>query len=69
MNTVDYSYWGMNTVWWFFWVLLVLWIFVIPYNIPGQRTGVSAMDILRRRLAAGTITKEEFNERKELLEN
>ena len=69
MNNVDYSYWGMNTIWWFFWVLLILWIFVTPYDIPGQRTGVSAMDILRRRLAAGTITKEEFNERKELLEN
>ena len=69
MNTVNYSYWGMNTIWWFFWVLLILWIFVTPYDIPGESRGMTAMDILRRRLASGSITKEEFTERKELLEN
>ena len=68
-NYVDYSYWGMNTIWWFFWVLFVLWIFATPYDIPGQRNSMSAMDILRKRLASGSITKEEFTERKELLEN
>ena len=33
----DNYYWGMNFIWWFAWIMLLIWIFAIPYDIPGQR--------------------------------
>ena len=49
---------------------LLFWIFVTPYNIPGQRIAkTSALDILRRRFTSGQITNEEYREKKEILEN
>jgi len=68
MNNVGYSYWGMNTIWWIIWIILILWIFATPYDIPGQRRRDSALEILQKRLASGAITKEEYTERKELIE-
>ena len=62
-------FWGMHYGWWIIWVLLLLWIFIIPYNIPGQRYKQdSPLDILRKRLASGQITNEEYLEKKKLLE-
>ena len=63
-----HHYWGMHLVWWVFWVILILWIFATPYNIPGQRTkNDSPLDILKKRFAKGEITKEEFEENKKFL--
>ena len=62
-------YWGMHWVWWFVWIMLLFWIFALPYNIPGQRNRrESALDILQRRFALGQITKEEYEEAKNILE-
>jgi putative membrane protein len=48
---------------------MLFWIFATPYNFPGQRTKKdSPLDILRRRFASGEITKDEYMERKEILE-
>lgn len=64
-----HHYWGMHLVWWVFWVILILWIFATPYNIPGQRTkNDSPLDILKKRFAKGEITKEEFEEKKKFLD-
>ncbi|MFV8342137.1 SHOCT domain-containing protein [Flavobacterium sp. XS2P39] len=64
-----HHYWGMHLVWWVFWVILILWIFATPYNIPGQRTkNESPLDILKKRFAKGEITKEEFEEKKKFLD-
>jgi len=61
---------GMNLIWWAVWMGLLFWIFVTPYNIPGQRIAkTSALDILRRRFTSGQITNEEYREKKEILEN
>ena len=66
----DNSYWGMNLLWWFVWILLLIWIFAIPYNIPFQRKQKdSALDILKKRLASGEITNEEYQEKKRILKN
>jgi putative membrane protein len=63
-------YWGMNFIWWFVWIVMILWIFAIPYNIPGQRNKKnSPLDILQKRFASGQITTEEYQEKKKILEN
>ena len=64
------SFWGMHLVWWFFWMIMLFWIFAIPYDIPGQRKKKDTpLDILQKRFAAGEITTEEYQEKKKILEN
>ena len=61
-------YWGMNAIWWIVWVVLLFWIFVIPFDVPGQRRRRdSPLEILKKRFASGQITKDEFLTQKELL--
>lgn len=63
------SYWGMGLIWWVVWVVLLFWIFALPYNIPGQRHKKdSALDILQKRFALGEINNEEYQEKKRILE-
>lgn len=63
-------YWGMNFIWWFVWVIILIWIFATPYEIPGQRRKKdSALDILQKRFAMGQITNTEYQERKKVLVN
>ncbi|MNE35167.1 hypothetical protein D3C87_2102570 [compost metagenome] len=64
-----YHYWGMHLLWWLFWIIIIIWIFVTPYDIPGQRRKEeSPLDILKKRFAEGEITKEEFEEKKKILD-
>ena len=64
------SYWGMNMIWWVIWIIMIFWIFAMPYNIPGQRMkNDSPFDILRKRFAAGEITNNEYQEKKKILED
>ena len=63
-------YWGMNPIWWFLWLVLLIWIFAVPYDIPGQRKGKNRpLDILRQRFASGQISNEEYQQRKKVLES
>jgi len=64
-------YWGMSFFWWIIWGGLLVWIFAIPYDIPFQRnkTKPSALDILQKRFAAGEISKDEYYEKKTIIEN
>jgi len=63
-------FWGMDLIWWVVWFFLLIWIFAVPYDIPGQRRRKdSPLDILKARLAAGQITKEEYEDTKRILEN
>jgi putative membrane protein len=65
-----YHFGGMHFFWWFIWALMLVWIFAVPYNIPGQRTKRdSPIDHLKRRLAIGEISNSEYLEKKSLLEN
>nr|WP_315213696.1 SHOCT domain-containing protein [uncultured Flavobacterium sp.] len=65
----EHHFWGMHLLWWIFWIILILWIFATPYEIPGQRTkNETPMDILKKRLAKGGITNDEFDEKKKILE-
>lgn len=64
----DYNYLGMHLGWWCMWGVLLIWIFIVPYNIPGQRSKkISPLDILKSRYASGEISYEEFQEMKKYL--
>ena len=63
------SFWGMDFIWWCAWFILLTWIFAVPYNIPGQRNKKDGpLDVLLKRFASGEIGKEEYHERKKIIE-
>ena len=63
-------YFGMNLLWWVVWWVLLFWIFVVPYDIPGQRNQrETALTILRKRFDARAITKDEYYEKLRIIEN
>jgi putative membrane protein len=69
MQFDTYHFWGMHFMWWFIWGVLLFWIFATPYAIPGQRTKRdSPLNVLKKRLALGQMSKEEYLELKKLLE-
>jgi putative membrane protein len=56
-------------VWWILWIIFLLWIFVVPFNIFGQRTKAETpLNVLKKRFAKGEISKEEYEEKKKILE-
>lgn len=67
MEYNDY-YLGMSAIWWMIWLVVLFWIFVLPYDIPGQRKRKdTSLELLKKRFAAGQMTKEEFQSQKDLL--
>ncbi len=65
----NYQLWGMHFFWWIVWVIFLIWIFAVPYNIPGQRLKKDTpLDLLKKRFASGEIDNNEFLEKKKLLE-
>lgn len=60
-----YHYGGMHLIWWIIWVIVMFWIFATPYRIPGAKKRANGpLDILQKRYAGGSITKEEYEELK-----
>ncbi len=69
MQHYNNYYWGMNVFWWIIWIIILIWVFATPWDIPGQRTKKDTpLDILKRRFANGEIAKEEFVERKKIFQ-
>ena len=65
----NYNFGGMHFLWWIIWMTLLFWIFATPYNIPGQRIKTKdPLDILKKRFASRQINKEEYQEKKKVLE-
>jgi len=63
-------FWGMNLIWWAVWSVMLLWIFALPFNIPGQRNKKdSPLDILQKKFASGHITTAEYLEKRDIIEN
>ena len=64
-HTYNGHLWGMHLIWWVIWIILIVWVFATPWDIPGQRNkNDSPLDDLEKRFARGEITKEEFTEGK-----
>jgi putative membrane protein len=68
MDWYHYQFVGMHFFWWMFWVILIVAFFSLA--IPVRRKTVwlyreNPFGILQRRYAAGEITTEEYEQRKD----
>jgi putative membrane protein len=64
----EYHFWGMHFFWWIFWIIVLIWIFLTPWDIPGQRfKRETALGILKKRFAKGEVSLEEFEEFKKAI--
>lgn len=62
---------GMHFLWWIFWVTLIGVIVFYGWGRPGEqrrRPRETTHEVLRRRLASGEITPDQYEERKALLD-
>lgn len=62
MNTYAGDFWGMHLFWWAFWIMAMVSVF--GFNVP-ERARFNSLDplmILKRRLAKGDITEEEYKQ-------
>ena len=62
---------GMHGLWWIFWVVLIGLLVYAAWGRGGEsrhKPRETPHDILRRRLASGEITPQQFEERKALLD-
>jgi putative membrane protein len=58
-------FWGGGFIMIIFWICLIFIIlFVLRKLFKGEHQSESALDILKKRYAAGEISKEEFEEMK-----
>ncbi len=65
----DGNFYGMHLIWWFIWIVLLIWVFLTPWGYRGRRgKEETPLDILKKRFASGEINKEEYEERKQVLE-
>ena len=69
-HVTGWWFFGMHFFWWAFWIVLIVTAFspVTPVPKNQLRSGERALDILRRRFAAGQISTEEYERRKAVLE-
>lgn len=69
MHYLEGHWGGMHLIWWIIWLVLLVWIFFIPFDIPYQKPkNEDPLQILKKRFAKGEITKEEYEDFKEILE-
>lgn len=61
---------GMHAFWWLFWITLFALLFATVTPVPKRdaKSRERALDILRRRYAAGQFATEEYERRKAVLE-
>ena len=62
---------GMHTFWWIFWIAVV--IALVFWDVGGSRARrdrprETPHEVLRRRLASGEISTEEYEKRKAVLD-
>ncbi|MEQ9469018.1 MAG: SHOCT domain-containing protein [Ekhidna sp.] len=70
MHLFEGHYWGMHVFWWVVWMIFIIWIFVTPWDIPGQRTKKETpLDILKKRYASGEIDRQQFEDMRKDLQN
>lgn len=62
---------GMHWIWWLFWLALIGAIVFYGWGRPGDRRGgprESPHEVLKRRLANGDISAQEYKQCKALLD-
>lgn len=70
LHATGWSFIGMHLFWWIFWLGLIAVAFGTVTPVPKSqfRSGEGALDILRRRYAAGHLSTEDYERRKFVLE-
>ena len=70
LHATGWSFLGMHLVWWAFWIVLIVTVSTTFTPVPKSqmKSGERALDILRRRFAAGELSSQEFERRKAVLE-
>lgn len=70
LHANGWAFFGMHIFWWLFWLGLIITMSTTITPVPKSqmRSGERALDILRRRYAAGQVTTEEYERRKAVLE-
>ncbi len=68
MHNYNGNFFGMHGGSWIFWILIAVVVYYFLINNRAKNPNVDTpMEILKKRLAAGEITKEEFEKLKETL--
>lgn len=66
----SYHFLGMHFLWWILLATMVILIFSLFYKNWGKKTSIeSPLEILKRRLTLGEISKDEFQQIKNIIEN
>ena len=48
MHYFDGHWGGMHFIWWIVWLILLVWIFFVPYDIPYRKNeNENPLDILK----------------------
>lgn len=68
MHYNSWGFLGMHFFWWLFWIALIAVLFALIEPVPRGRRRETPIEVLQRRYAAGEITDQEYEERKEKLE-
>jgi len=64
----EHHYWGMHLFWWIFWVVIISLLLFSPWPIRPLARRDTAIEVLRRRFAAGEITEDEYRQRLDVLD-
>lgn len=60
--------WGMHWLWWIFWIaIVVLFVVLLARSGTSRTERESPLEVLEKRYAAGEMTTEEYEERRERL--
>ncbi len=59
---------GMHLLWWLFWFVIIALFFSALTPVPRHRVRETPLQILQRRFAAGEISTEEYEDRKQRLQ-
>lgn len=70
LHETSWWFFGMHLFWWLFWIGLITIAVATVTPVPKSqmKSGKRALDILRRRYAAGQVSTEEYHQRKTVLE-
>jgi putative membrane protein len=68
MHYNDWGFMGMHFFWWLFWIVLIVVLFALIEPVRRGRRRETSLELLQRRYAAGEITGQEYDERREKLE-
>ena len=61
-------FWGMHLFWWLFWFLIIASFFSLLTPVPRKKVRETPLQVLQRRYAAGEISSQDYEERKQRLE-